>query len=38
MIGEADGDMHWRWEIFRRSCDPLDVKGHGYALNLARRK
>jgi hypothetical protein len=18
--------MHWRWEIFRRSCDPLDVR------------
>lgn len=26
MIGEADWDMHWRWEIFRRACDPLDVR------------
>jgi len=26
MIGEPDWDMHWRWEIFRRSCDPLDVR------------
>src|SRR5437588_9738122 len=26
MIGETDWDTHWRWEIFRRSCEPLDVR------------
>ena len=26
MIGETDWDIHWRWEIFRRACDPLDVR------------
>jgi len=26
VIGALDWDTHWRWEIFRRSCDPLDVR------------
>ena len=26
LLGATDWDLHWRWEIFRRSCDPLDVR------------
>ena len=26
MVGGLDWDTHWRWELFRRACDPLDVR------------
>lgn len=26
MIGEFDWEMYWRWELFRRACDPVDFR------------
>jgi SAM-dependent methyltransferase len=26
MLGAMDWETYWRWELFRRACDPLDVR------------
>jgi SAM-dependent methyltransferase len=26
MIGEFDWETYWRWELFRRACDPVDFR------------